>query len=147
LCQQYRWLAIIFAGFAVICSFATGNAIQSFTLSDQIYSEVSQIVGTDHFLTTKHDIFTWWTVSIQQIINGIFIAFIAGLVIVGGIKRIGNVTSFLAPFMAAIYVISALLILLYNFAEVPASLGKLFQWLLIPQQQLVVQLAVHSYYS
>ena len=123
--QQYRWLAIIFAGFAVICSFATGNAIQSFTLSDQIYSEVSQLVGTDHFLTTKHDVFTWWTVSVQQIINGIFIAFIAGLVIVGGIKRIGNVTSFLAPFMAAIYVISALLILLYNFAEVPASFGKI----------------------
>jgi AGCS family alanine or glycine:cation symporter len=62
---------------------------------------------------------------VQQIINGIFIAFIAGLVIVGGIKRIGNVTSFLAPFMAAIYVISALLILLYNFAEVPASFGKI----------------------
>ncbi len=47
-------LGIAFASFAVICSFATGNAIQSFTVSDQIYSEVTQVIGTGHFLTFKH---------------------------------------------------------------------------------------------
>ena len=122
---KWRWLAIIFACFAVICSFATGNAIQSFTLSDQLYSEVSQIVGNDHFLTTKHAITESYNLSIQQVINGIFIAGIAGLVIIGGIKRIGNVTSYLAPFMAAIYFIAALFILLANINEVPASFGKI----------------------
>ena len=101
--KQWRWLAIIFAGFTVICSFATGNAIQSFTLSDQLYSEVSQLVGTNHFLTIKHQITDWYSVSVQQIINGLFIAGIAALVIIGGIKRIGSVTSYLAPFMATVY--------------------------------------------
>ena len=111
---KWRWLAIIFACFAVICSFATGNAIQSFTLSDQIYSEVTQVVGLNHWLTIKHQLTDWYAVSFQQIINGILIAGISGMVIIGGIKRIGNVTSFLAPFMAAIYFIAAVLILLAN---------------------------------
>ena len=123
--KQWRWLAIIFAGFAIICSFATGNAIQSFTLSDQLYSEVSQVVGTEHFLTVKHQITDWYSVSVQQIINGLFIAGIAALVIIGGIKRIGSVTSYLAPFMAAVYVVSAILILLANITDVPASFGKI----------------------
>ena len=123
--KQWRWLAIIFAGFAVICSFATGNAIQSFTLSDQLYSEVSQVVGTDHFLTIKHQLTDWYSVSVQQVINGLFITVIAALVILGGIKRIGSVTSYLAPFMAAIYVISAVLILLANITKVPTSFGMI----------------------
>ena len=123
--KQWRWLAIIFAGFTVICSFATGNAIQSFTLSDQLYSEVSQVVGKEHFLTIKHQLTDWYSVSVQQIINGLLIAGIAALVILGGIKRIGSVTSYLAPIMAAIYVVSALLILLSNITDIPASFGKI----------------------
>ena len=123
--KQWRWLAIIFAGFAVICSFATGNAIQSFTLSDQLYSEVSQVVGTEHFLTIKHQLTDWYSVSVQQVINGLFITIVAALVILGGIKRIGSVTSYLAPFMAAIYVLAAVLILLAHITKVPASFGMI----------------------
>jgi len=123
---KWRWLAVLFACFAVICSFATGNAIQSFTLSDQLYSEVAQVVGTNHWLTIKHQLTNWYAVSIQQIINGIIIATIAGLVIIGGIKRIGNVTSYLAPFMAAIYFFAAMLIVFANITEVPASFFKIF---------------------
>ena len=123
--KQWRWLAIIFAGFAVICSFATGNAIQSFTLSDQLYSEVSQVVGTEHFLTIKHQLTDWYSVSVQQVINGLFITIVAALVILGGIKRIGSVTSYLAPFMAAIYVFAAVLILLAHITKVPASFGMI----------------------
>ena len=47
--KKWKWLAVAFAGFAIICSFATGNAIQSFTISDQIYSESVQALGADHF--------------------------------------------------------------------------------------------------
>ena len=35
--KNWKWMAAAFASFAIICSFATGNAIQSFTVSDQIY--------------------------------------------------------------------------------------------------------------
>ena len=49
--RNCRWLAVAFAAFAVICSLATGNAIQAFTASDQIRSEFVQVLGTDHLLT------------------------------------------------------------------------------------------------
>ncbi len=134
--QKWRWLAVSFAIFAVICSFATGNAIQSFTVSDQIYSEVAQIVGTNHFLTIKHNVFTGFSVSIEQVINGLILSFIVGLVIIGGIKRIGKVTGFLAPFMAIIYVFSTMLILLGNFDKLGESFGLIFNMAFNPPSQI-----------
>ena len=116
--RQWRWLAVAFASFAVICSFATGNAIQSFTVSDQIYSEVATILGETHFLTFKHTVWTGFELSIMQVINGVVLSSIIGLVIIGGIRRIGNVTGYLAPFMAAIYVTAAIAILITNFSEI-----------------------------
>lgn len=119
--KNWRWLAVAFACFAVICSFATGNAIQSFTVSDQIYSETVQLLGANHFLTIKHLIFGSFQLSVQQVINGIILSAIVGVVIIGGIKRIGRVTGFLAPIMAVIYTVSALLIILFNYADVGSS--------------------------
>ncbi len=133
---KWRWLAVSFAIFAVICSFATGNAIQSFTVSDQIYSEVAQVVGTDHFLTIKHQIFSGFSVSVEQVINGLILSFIVGLVIIGGIKRIGKVTGFLAPFMAIIYVFSTTLILLGNFDKLGESFNLIFQMAFNPPSQI-----------
>ena len=118
---KWKWMAVAFASFAIICSFATGNSIQSFTVSDQIYSEVSQIFGEDHFLTIKHTIWLGFGVSVQQVINGIFMCLIVGLVIIGGIQRIGHVTGFLAPIMAVIYVFFASLILVGNFNLIASS--------------------------
>ena len=69
--KQWKWLAIAFAGFAIICSFATGNAIQSFTVSDQIYSESLQLFGPDHFLTMKRSFLDLFQFSFQQVLNGI----------------------------------------------------------------------------
>ena len=134
--KNWRWLAIAFACFAVICSFATGNAIQTFTVSDQIYSEVSQIVGLNHFLTVKHPIFENFSVSIQQVINGIFLSFIVGLVIIGGIKRIGNVTGFLSPIMAIIYFVSGLLILISNFPHLLESFLLIFKMAFNPPAEI-----------
>ncbi|NQV50941.1 MAG: alanine:cation symporter family protein, partial [Candidatus Marinimicrobia bacterium] len=116
----------------VICSMATGNAVQSFTVSDQIYSEVAQVVGTTHWLTIQHFIFEGFGVSVQQIINGLAMAFLVGLVIIGGIKRIGSVTGYLTPIMAAVYVVSALLILVANFDKLGASFGLIFKMAINP---------------
>ena len=119
--KNWRWMAVFFAAFAIICSFATGNAVQSFTVSDQIYSEFSNIFGNNHFLTFKHQIWTGFQVSLLQFFNGIILAIIVGLVIIGGINRIGSVTGYLAPFMALIYVFSASLIIISNIDKIPES--------------------------
>jgi AGCS family alanine or glycine:cation symporter len=133
---RWKWLGVAFACFAVICSFATGNAIQSFTLSDQIYSEVVQVLGTGHLLTIKHSVFSGFELSLQQIINGIIISALVGLVIIGGIRRIGRVTGYLAPFMAVFYVISASFILIYNFSELSQSFGLIFSMAFNPPAQI-----------
>ncbi len=134
--QNWRWLAAAFASFAIICSFATGNAIQSFTVSDQIYSEVAQIVGTTHFLTYKHLLFGSFTLSIEQVINGIVLASIVALVIIGGINRIGKVTGFLAPFMAIIYVFATSLILLANWDKLGQSFNLIFSMAFNPPAKI-----------
>jgi AGCS family alanine or glycine:cation symporter len=134
--KNWRWLAVAFACFAVICSFATGNAIQSFTVSDQIYSEAVQLVGTNHFLTMKHSIWEGFQVSAQQVINGIILAGLVAMVIVGGIRRIGRVTGYLAPIMAAIYVFAGSLILAANFSALGNSFQLIFGMAFNPPAQI-----------
>jgi AGCS family alanine or glycine:cation symporter len=133
---KYRWLAVSFAVFTVICSFATGNAIQSFTVSDQLYSEVSQVVGTSHWLTSKFTLWQVFTLSFQQIFSGLVMAGIIALVIIGGIKRIGKVTGFLAPFMAIIYVSAAGLVLIANADLVGESFRLIFKMAFNPPAEL-----------
>jgi AGCS family alanine or glycine:cation symporter len=134
--QRWEWLAIAFASFAIICSFATGNAIQAFTASDQIYSEVTQILGDTHFLTDKFTIFEGFEVSFQQILNGLALVLVVGAVIIGGIKRIGKVTGFLAPIMAGIYVLAAILILVSNIKEIGPAFEKIFTMAFNPPAEI-----------
>ena len=133
---NWKWLAIAFACFAIICSFATGNAIQAFTASDQIYSEVTQIVGEHHFLTSKFMLFEGFSLSVMQIINGFALVGIIGAVILGGITRIGKVTGFLAPIMAAIYVIATLIILTAIPMATIESFGMIFKMAFNPPAQI-----------
>lgn len=93
---NWKWLAVIFAISAVVCSFLTGNAVQANTVADSLRS----------------------TFAIPTYITGIFTASLVAFVILGGIKRIGNVTARLAPLMAFIYVTGALLILISNYGEI-----------------------------
>ena len=101
--KGWKPLAVFFAVCAIISSFGSGNAVQSFTVADQFRADLS--------------IPTWLT--------GLVMASLVGAVILGGIRRIGEVTSRLAPFMAVIYVAGALLVLLARFTEVPGVIGMI----------------------
>ncbi len=98
-------LAVFFAIAAVLCSFGTGNGIQAFTVADQLNSDF----------------------SIPVWITGLGLAFLVAIVIIGGIKRIGRVTSILAPGMAIIYVTAALVILLANIDKLPGTFALIFR--------------------
>ena len=63
--------------------------------------------------------------SFLQIITGLIMSFIVGVVIIGGIKRIGVITGFLAPIMALIYVISASVIIISNYSVIPESFAMI----------------------
>lgn len=133
---NWRWLAVAFACFAVICSFATGNAIQSFTVSDQIYSETVQIVGASHFLTIKHALWGSFAVSVQQVINGLILSTLVAMVIIGGIRRIGKVTGYLAPIMAVLYVLASIIILVSNYSELGRSFNLIFDMAFNPPAEI-----------
>ncbi len=102
---KFKWMAITFAAMVVISSLATGNTIQSFTVADQFRSMFS--------------IPTW--------ITGLVTSTLIGLVIIGGIKRIGKVASILAPGMCILYIIAGLLILGLNFQELPNAFATIFR--------------------
>ena len=63
------------------------------------------------------------TLNIEPTITGVVIAIIAGLVIIGGVKRISTFASALVPLMAVIYIVSALVIVIFNFDLVPGAFG------------------------
>jgi len=101
----WKPLAVFFAIAAVLCSFGTGNGIQAFTVSDQL--------GSDF--------------AIPNWITGLGLALLVGMVIIGGIKRIGRVASILAPGMAIIYVTAAVVILLGNIDKIPGTFVLIFK--------------------
>ncbi len=103
--EKWKWMALLFAGLAVICSFGTGNMNQANTMADQLESQF----------------------GLAPEVSGLIFASLIALVIVGGIKRIGRVTSILAPGMAVIYIGAALFILLRDIGSVPASLGLIVE--------------------
>ncbi|MCC5939931.1 MAG: sodium:alanine symporter family protein [Balneolaceae bacterium] len=93
---NWKWLAILFAISGSICALLTGNAIQANTLADVMNSEF----------------------NIPLYITGLITASLVAAVILGGIKRIGAVTARLVPFMAILYVLGGLIILLIHYDQV-----------------------------
>lgn len=102
--KQWRPLALFVAFALMLTAFLTGNAIQANTVSD--------------LLNTEFGVPVW--------ITGLITASVVGLVIFGGISRIGKVTGILAPAMAGIYVLGGLVILILNFSGVFPALASIF---------------------
>ncbi|MBU0742484.1 sodium:alanine symporter family protein [bacterium] len=101
--RSWKPLAVFFAACAVTSSFGSGNSIQAFTVADQIRSDLG--------------VPTW--------ITGLVMASLVAAVILGGIKRIGRVTSRLVPYMTAIYIAGGLLVLFMNVGRVPDVLADI----------------------
>jgi len=112
--RSWKWLAVLFAVCAVISSFGSGNSIQAFTVADQIRSDLG--------------VATW--------ITGLVSAALVAAVILGGIKRIGAVTSKLVPYMAVLYVVSGLTVLVLNFSAIPGVLVEIVRSAFQPAAQV-----------
>ncbi|TCO75235.1 alanine/glycine:cation symporter family protein [Marinisporobacter balticus] len=72
------------------------------------------------------------TIGIPNMATGIVVALIVGLVVYGGIKRIAQVTEKLVPFMAMLYLIGALIIIVINIGRVPEAIGLIFKYAFTP---------------
>lgn len=111
LSKYWQWLAVAFSAFGVLTVFGTGNATQVNTITTAINSAL-----------LNYNVISDSAVNLSNIIIGITIAVLVGLVLLGGVKRIGSVAEKLVPFMAVFYIILALGVVLLNIGNVPRVL-------------------------
>lgn len=102
--RRWKPLAVFFALCAIVSSLGAGNMNQINTLADAVHA----------------------TTGIEYWISGAVCAVLVGSVILGGITRIGRVTSILMPLMAVVYVVGALIVLVLNASELPGAFGAIF---------------------
>ncbi len=114
--KNWQWLAIAFSAFGVLTVFGTGNATQVNTITTAVNSALM------NFNIISED--TVWTSSL---IMGIVITILVGLVLLGGVKRIGKVTEKLVPFMAVLYVVLAIGVVILNITSVPEVFRMIFE--------------------
>lgn len=114
--KKWHFLAYLFAAFGVLAVFGTGNATQVNTITTAIDSALSSfnILPAD-------------AVKLVNLIIGVALAIIIALILIGGIKRIGNVTSKLVPFMAIMYIVLALGVIIFHIKSVPAVFASIIE--------------------
>ncbi len=116
LSKSWHWLAAAFSAFGVLTVFGTGNATQVNTITTAINSAL-----------LNYQVIPDSQVGLCNLIIGILITVLVGLVLLGGIKRIGSVTEKLVPFMAVLYIILALGVVLLNAGKVPMVFRQIFE--------------------
>ena len=99
-----KWLAVIFALLGGIACFGIGNIAQS----TEIAGAVQSLTGLDPLYT------------------GIILAILTAIVVIGGVKRIGQVASYLVPFMAIFYIAAGVAVIVLRISDVPAALASIF---------------------
>ncbi|HCW90719.1 MAG TPA: sodium:alanine symporter family protein [Marinobacter sp.] len=103
--SKWAWLGVLFAIFAAIAGFGIGNTVQANSVADVLNVNF----GLPHWVT------------------GVILMILVGLVLIGGIRRIGQVASSLVPLMAVSYVIAGLIVLAINATEIPAAFALVFE--------------------
>lgn len=112
--KNWHWLAVLFSAFGVLTVFGTGNATQVNTITTAINSALLNY----HIISAD-------AVPTSNLLLGIFLTILVGLVLLGGVKRIGSVTEKLVPFMALFYIILALGVVILNMGHVPYVISSI----------------------
>ncbi len=99
--KKWRWLGFAFAFFASIAGFGIGNTIQANSVSDVLESSF----------------------GVPEVYSGLVLALLVGFVLIGGIKRIASLAGTLVPFMATLYLLAGILILILNIGAIPEALS------------------------
>ena len=113
--SKWMWLAYLYAAFGVLTVFGTGNATQVNTITTAINSAL-----------TSYNVIDGSATGTTNLILGIAITVLVGVVLLGGVKRIGKVTEKLVPFMAILYVILGFGVILLNINVVPTVFKSIF---------------------
>ena len=102
--KNWKPLAILFALLGGVASFGIGNIAQS----SEISGAMSGLFG------------------ISPLVTGIILAVIVAIVVIGGVKRIGKVTSLMVPFMAMFYIAAGIAVIVMRLGDIPAVFATIF---------------------
>lgn len=103
--KNWHWLAIAFAVFGMIAGFGIGNSVQANSVA--------------HGLSDSFGLPPW--------ITGVTLAVLVGMVVLGGMKRIATVATFIVPFMALAYLLAGLVVLADHASAIPDALALCFE--------------------
>lgn len=112
--KHWKWLGVLFCVFAALAALGTGNAIQAGNIVGSIHTAV---------LTFQPDFAGEQTLNL---VLGIVLAVLAAIVLFGGVKRLGAVTEKLVPFMAVVYILACLAVIVYNADALPKVFHDIF---------------------
>lgn len=101
--KKFKWLATLFAAFTMLAAVGMSS------------------VQADTIQKTWNSAF-----HIPTMVTAAIIAVLTALVVLGGIKRIGKVASMIVPFMAILFILFAVVIILFNVSAIPAAIGSIF---------------------
>lgn len=113
--KSWKWLAILFAVFAILASFGIGNLSQANSISGSINNA---IIAFQPSMEAHKG-----TVSL---IAGIVMALLTAFALFGGIKRIGKLTELLVPVMSALYILCTVTVIVCNFSNIGSAFQKIF---------------------
>lgn len=122
LSSKWMWLAYAYALFGILTVFGTGNATQ-----------VNTIVTSIDSALFSFGLFTENGIGNTNLIMGIIIAALVAMVLLGGVKRIGQVTEKLVPFMALLYIVLAVGVVVLHVDKVPSVFVSIFAGAFHPQ--------------
>lgn len=114
--KHWHWLAYLFSAFGVLTVFGTGNATQVNTITTAINTALM-----NYHVISKD------AVPTVNLVVGIILAVLIALILLGGIRRIGQVTEKLVPFMALVYIVLAVGVILFNIGHIPAVFASIVE--------------------
>lgn len=119
--KSWGWLSALFCLFGALAAFGIGNAVQVGNITSSVNTAIAAFSPAPHSAVLVN-----WIV-------GIATALITGLVILGGIKRIGRVTEALVPLMSVIYIVFCLAVIIANFQRLGEIFRLIFQTAFRPE--------------
>ena len=114
--KNWQFLAVLFSAFGVLTVFGTGNATQGNTITTAVNSALLSC-----------GLISEGAVKTSNLIQGIIIAALVALILLGGVKRIGQVTEKLVPFMALLYIVLSVGIILFRIQALPSVIQAIFE--------------------
>ena len=122
--KRFNWLACLFCILGALAAFGIGNMTQVNTIATSINTAIDSFGGTTAAYTME---LFGQTVPVSSLMTGAVVAMVVGMVLFGGIKRIGAVAELMVPVMAAVYIIASLIVVAFNLENLGNVFGMIFK--------------------